>query len=259
MMAALRQYRLLWLSALMAGIAAVYLLWLAPVVEEWTLDRTRDAGFVLTELNIDGVERSRRSDVLAALDVDNGMPMFAINLARIQNQLEALPWVKQAEVTRTLPGKLNIRLHERHPYALWQEEGKVWLIDPEGEVITNKGLADFTHLMLVVGKSAQKNVVYLQTMLEEFPELMARVKTAVRVGERRWDLVFDNGARLKLPEDDPLTHRSSKAWEKFAELQTSHNLLAREISVIDMRQSGRMILRVTPDGHKRMAADERDT
>ncbi|TNE62741.1 MAG: FtsQ-type POTRA domain-containing protein [Alphaproteobacteria bacterium] len=236
--------------------AAGYAAWQAPVIEGWFVERTRDAGFVLSSLSIEGMERSRRSEVLAALDVDDGMPLLAIDLGQMQKQLEALPWVKRAEVTRVLPGELHIRLTERHAYALWQDKGRVYVIDADGTVITTRGVKEFAHLMLVVGDGAQGRVHALQTMLDETPELAAKVRTAVRVGERRWDLIFDNGIRVKLPEDDQVPYGAQAAWSRFVEYENKHRLLEREVMVIDMRLPDRMVLRVSPDGHKRMEADE---
>ena len=163
-----------------------------------------------------------------------------------------MPWVKKAEVTRILPGKLKIQLEEREPFALWQQDGKVRLIDETGHVITSRGLANYAHLPMVVGQGADTKAMDLYSLLEEFPELAARVKTAVHVGDRRWDLIFDNGVRVKLPEAAPAAYDSQMAWQKFASLQAEYRLLEREVSVIDMRLPDRMILRVSPEGHRLM-------
>lgn len=238
------------LGLIASGVA--YGTWLAPTIDSWFMERSRDAGFVLNDLELDGLVRANRSDVLAALDVDKGVPLLSINLENIRTQLELLPWVKKAEVTRILPGKLKIQLTEREPFALWQREGTISLIDESGHVITSHGLKNYAHLMLVVGAGAEQGAHDLYALLDQYPELSARVKTAVRVSDRRWDLVFDNGVRVKLPEGAPAPYDAQTAWQKFAELQTQYRLLEREVSVIDMRLPDRMIMRVSPDGHRLM-------
>jgi len=253
---ALRHRWSLFLTLTLLVPAAIYAVMAAPSVENWFVEGTRDAGFVLENLKIEGIDRSKRSDVLAALDVDTGVPLLAIDLKQIQKKLEALNWVKRAEVTRVLPGELNIRLHERQPYALWQDHGKVRLIDPDGVVITDKNLGEFAHLMLVVGNGAQTHVKALEMMLDKAPELAARVRSAVRVGERRWDLIFSNGIRVKLPEEDQKPYGAEAAWQRFIDFEYKHRLLEREISVIDMRLKDRMVLRVSPEGHRRMKGEE---
>jgi cell division protein FtsQ len=252
MLGTLRRRRGLIISLGLLASGVAYGTWFAPAVDGWFVERSRDAGFVLNDLELDGIVRANRSDVLAALDVDKGVPLLSIDLEHIRLQLELLPWVKKAEVTRILPGKLKIQLTEREPFALWQEDGKVSLIDETGHVITRHGLTNFAHLMLVVGTGAETGAHDLNLLLDEFPELAARVKTAVHVGERRWDLIFDNGVRVKLPEGAPAPYDAQTAWQKFAGLQSQYRLLERELSVIDMRLPDRMILRVSPEGHRLM-------
>ncbi|WP_262691003.1 cell division protein FtsQ/DivIB [Kordiimonas aestuarii] len=252
MLGVLRYKRSLLLSLGLIASGVAYGTWLAPIVDSWFVERSRDAGFVLNDLELDGIVRANRSDVLAALDVDKGVPLLSIDLERIRAQLELLPWVKKAEVTRILPGKLKVKLKEREPFALWQENGQVRLIDETGHVITGRGLSNFAHLLMVVGHGAEAKASHLYALLEEFPTLAGRVKTAVHVGERRWDLIFDNGVRVKLPEAAPAAYDAEAAWQKFAALQTQYRLLEREVSVIDMRLPDRMILRVSPEGHRLM-------
>lgn len=252
MLQTLRQYRVLLVSLGLLTGASVYGTLLAPKIEAWVVERTRDAGFVLNDLELGGLVRANRAEVLAALDVDSGVPLLSIDLERIRAQLEMLPWVKKAEVSRILPGKLKINVTEREPFALWQQNGAVRLIDETGHVITKRGLSDFAHLIMVVGQGADQSASDLHVMLDSKPALSARVKTAVFVAERRWDLIFDNGVRVKLPEGAPAPYDAQAAWQKFATLQGEYHLLEREVSVIDMRLPDRMILRVSPEGRRIM-------
>jgi len=222
----------------------------------WFMETTRNAGFVLSNLQIIGLARTSQNAVLATLDVDDGMPLLAIDLMSIQGRIEALPWVKSATVTRVLPSDLMIKITERQPYALWQQNGKVRLIDEDGVIITSRGLTEFSHLMLIVGEGADGEVAGLFKMLRADPALLSRIKTAVRVGDRRWDLVFDNGVRVKLPEDFAQDQDDSDAWARFVRLQQKHKLLEREVSVIDMRIKDRVVMRVTPAGHRLMDGKE---
>jgi cell division protein FtsQ len=70
------------------------------------------------------------------------------------------------------------------------------------------------------------------------PELMVRVRAAVRVGGRRWNLRLDNGIDVRLPEDDP-----EQAWARLAEYERRHRILARDVRVLDLRLPDRLIVR----------------
>jgi cell division protein FtsQ len=236
-------------------LAAAYSIGM-PFTKNWMQEASRQTGFLLSTLTVSGTERTPRDDVLALLDLDVGMPLMAVDLGGVQARIEALPWVRRATVTRVLPGKISINIEERVPFALWQRAGKLRLIDNEGVVITRRGLTAFSALPMIVGEGAPDHITALYQTLSVAPKLAGEVKTLVRVGERRWDIIFNNGIRLKLPDNSDPTYTSEKAWKKFIALEAKHRLLAREVSVIDMRIADRLIMRVTPAGRARMAGKE---
>lgn len=255
-MTAIREYWLTISTLLALSLATVFFTVGKPLAQQWMQETSRQAGFVLSNLTISGAERTARNDILALLDVDAGMPLMAVDLMAVQSRIEALPWVRRATVTRVLPGDLNIEVEERVPFALWQQDGKLRLIDREGVVITRYGLTAFSELLMIVGSGGPAHVTALYQTLNVSPELAARIKSVVRVGDRRWDLLFDNGIRVKLPDDSDLSYKSVTAWERFTRLEAKHHLLAREVSVIDMRIPDRLIMRVTPAGRRMMDGKE---
>lgn len=222
----------------------------------WFMETSGDAGLVLTDLNITGLGRTSENDILSVLDVDSGMPLLSINLAEIQQKIEALPWVKRAEVVRVLPGGLSIKVIERSPYALAQYNGRVSLIDSDGYEITDRGLAAYSDLMLVVGNVTPNELAVLEQEKAKAGPLADRIRSVVRVGARRWDVIFDNGIRVKFPADDAKPYGAPQAWDKFIELERAEQLLGREVTVIDLRLADKLIVRVTPKGRRKMSGKE---
>lgn len=241
------------MAALIAATAG--LIW-NNNTNDWFMETSGDAGLVLTDLSISGLERTAENDVLAVLDVDNGMPLLSIDLVQLQERIEALPWVKQADVSRVLPGELSIHVTERIPYALAQHDGQIALVDPDGVEITRRGLSAFADLMLVVGTVKPAELVLLEQQKAKAVSLSSRIRSAVRVGNRRWDVIFENGIRVKLPADNAEPYGMVEAWNKFLELDRTKQLLAREVSVIDLRLADQLIVRITPVGRRKMAGKE---
>ncbi|WP_262694891.1 cell division protein FtsQ/DivIB [Kordiimonas aquimaris] len=241
---------------LLLGISISAEVWKAQT-NNLIIETTRDAGFVLSDLRINGLKRTRHDSILAVLDVDDGMPLLSVDLLALQKRIEALPWVKRADVSRVLPGGLNINITECKPFALLQSDGKVVLVDPDGMVITDRNLAEFSDFPLLVGSLSPADLRHFEGLMTAAADVAVRVKSAVRVGDRRWDLIFDNGIRVKLPEDITRGYDASVAWEKFINLNKEYKLLAREISVVDMRTPDRLTLRITPEGQRQMAGKER--
>jgi cell division protein FtsQ len=61
------------------------------------------------------------------------------------------------------------------------------------------------------------------------------------VGRRRWDINFQSGETVVLPEGEAAAR---KAIEKFANLDKSSGLLGRGLLRFDMRVPGKMIVRL---------------
>ncbi len=222
----------------------------------WMMETSSEAGFVLSDITINGLEKTRERDVQAVLDIDRGMPLLAIDLLEIQARVEALPWVKEAIVNRVLPGSVTIDVQERIPFALSQMNGNVSLIDRDGVVITDRGLGAYSGLMLVVGDMPATKLQQLDDLIAATPVLAGRIRSAVRVNGRRWDILFRNGVRVKLPSEMASDYDMARAWQRFENLNTKHRLLEREVSVIDLRLHDRLVVRVTPTGRRQLAGEE---
>ena len=69
-----------------------------------------------------------------------------------------------------------------------------------------------------------------------------RLRALTRRGERRWDMVLDRGQVLQLPEKAPV-----RALERTLALQAAMDLLDRDVAVVDMRNPGRLTVRMGGD------------
>jgi len=205
-------------------------------------------GLVVNEINVEGRETTDAATILTALSADRGTPILAVSPDRAKQQLETLPWVRSATIERRLPGTLIVRLSERRPLAVWQHDGKLELIDKQGEVIPVKNLSRFAKLPTVVGERAAVHAAALLDLLGHEPELAARVSAAVRVDNRRWNVRIDNTIDVLLPEED-----LQGAWARLAALERQNNLLKRDVQTVDMRLPDRLVLRTVAPSPKEAA------
>src|SRR6185437_13276936 len=97
-----------------------------------------------------------------------------------------------------LPDTIHVTIVERMPFAFWQRQGKLALIDRDGTVITDTGLDRFPGLIVLVGDDAPQNAAKLLEMIASEKTIADRVTAAVRVGGRRWRLHLDNGINVEL-------------------------------------------------------------
>jgi cell division protein FtsQ len=205
-------------------------------------------GFAVANVSVVGRERESRSAILGALGVARGMPILGLDLGLAKTRLEALPWVRVADVERLLPDTIMVRLSERRPLAFWQRHGTLVLVADDGTIIPTSNLDDFGALIVLVGDDAPRFGASLIDMLASEPDLARHVAAAVRIGGRRWNLRLDNGIDVALPERDP-----EAAWHRLAALDRSEQLLERNILAVDLRLADRLVLRLPPEPAKSLS------
>jgi cell division protein FtsQ len=69
-------------------------------------------------VEIKGLSRIERGELLEAAGVDVGKNVFSESPESVRERLLKHPWVEKAEVTRQLPGRFEISVQERKPAAL---------------------------------------------------------------------------------------------------------------------------------------------
>lgn len=212
---------------------------------EWarqkTLTMTADLGFTVQDILVQGRTYSNVETLKALINVQKGDPIFSFNPGEAKILIEKISWIRSAHVERRLPGTIYIQIEERSPLALWQKDKKLHLLDRQGDVILSGGMERFKDLVIVIGEDAPQNAPELFMNLEAEPLVYSRVKAARFMGGRRWDLNLDNGLSVKLPEKD-----MGLALRRLALAQEEDNLLDKDLKVIDLRESDRMIIRTSP-------------
>ena len=173
-----------------------------------------------------------------------------LNAREARRRVEEIAWVKQAEVLRLLPDSIKVKVTERPPFAVWQWQGDLSVIDAEGVVIGPASQDDYAALPLVVGTGANKEAAALFELLARWPALRPRMRAAVRVADRRWNIRLFNGVDIRLPEVGV-----AAALDELAALEESYGLLQRDIAAVDLRLSDRITIRLShPAAEQRRAA-----
>jgi len=220
------------------------------------------AGFTVSGYQIVGLNHMQRSqidtiinDELRRASEDAGTakaPQPLVDVARIRERLLAFGWVKDARVSRRLPDTLVVDIVERKPAALWQDSGRLALIDAEGVVLDRVPIDKMPDLPLLIGSGANGQARQLDRLLAGLPTLRPQLASATWVGGRRWDLNFQSGETIALPEGEGA---SRAALTRFAGLDKSTGLLGRGIVRFDLRVPGKMIVRLPRAPGETVAAE----
>jgi len=208
--------------------------------------RLMSVGFVVDRIDVMGEGRLREDDIRRALGVQLGDYLFDLDINAAQSRVESLSWVDRAVVRRLWPDRIVVQIVERKPYALWQHDGMVRVVDVSGNIINEADTLDYVSLPLVVGSKAPEETQNIRNIIKSYPGINRRIDALIYVNESRWDLYMDGGdIRVKLPAGDPRS-----AVEKLHRLQSQMQILDRTVGQIDMRLQDRLTL--TPVVDKRV-------
>jgi cell division protein FtsQ len=140
------------------------------------------------------LDRQRLQSVVAEA-VDGGF--FSVDLQRIRQQLERLPWIESASVRRVWPDTLRVRVVEQVPLAYWGDDA---LVSQRGEVFRPAKLPQLNGLAVLAGADADapeitREYLRMRTLLETAGLQLQEVRVDAR---RAWRLRTADGVVLNL-------------------------------------------------------------
>jgi len=208
-------------------------------------------GFTLRHVETRGNARVSTQAIYNIAFSQDSPAMPLVDLDRTRERLLALPWIREARVSRRLPDTLVIEVIERTPVAIWQLDGRMALIDAEGVALEPVRVEAIPDLPRLIGPGANRRYAALSALLDAVPRLRPQVIDANWVGQRRWDLRFQSGEILTLPEGEAEARR---AIQRFAQLDQRDSLLGRGFARIDMRDPSRAYVRISREPGARVPA-----
>ncbi len=209
------------------------------------LEMTRKAGFSVENILVEGRNQTDKDLIVSVLQggIETpivGSPILAFNPHDALKRLGDISWVKSGVVERRLPSTIFIRLYEREPIALWQNNKVIKLIDREGHALRDIGKEEAPSLPLVVGEGANTHAADLIAQLLQYQSILTPLRAAVRVSNRRWDLHMTNNIVVKLPEENLGT-----ALQRLNKAIAEQHIFDRNIVALDLRLPDRMIVETT--------------
>jgi len=199
------------------------------------------AGFAVKRVEVTGIDRMERLTVYAIALDQHSMAMPLVDLDKVRSQLLGFGWIEDARVSRRLPDTLVVDIVERKPAAIWQHNQQLSLIDAHGVILEPVALDAMPDLPLLIGSDANEKATALSELMERAPALKPMLAAATWVGGRRWDLRFQSGETLALPEGEDL---AGKSLLRFARMDGVQRLLGRGYARFDMRDPTKFVAKI---------------
>jgi len=236
-------------TAILLAATGVYGTYVGGRMPEVAQAVTARTGFAVDQVRVVGHRETSEIDILEKLDLTGWTSLIGFEVEGARERVASLPWVEVASVRKVYPETLEIRITEREPFAIWQQDGQLSIIGRKGNVIVPFTGGRHADLPLVVGPNAGERAAGFIDEMAKFPDLVPHVKGYVLVGGRRWDLRLDNGMTVKLPETNV-----DAAVAELLRMDSESGLLGRQLAAIDLRFADRVVLQLKPEAAEARAA-----
>ena len=129
--------------------------------------------FTARQIEVTGIRRLSREQVLDIADIGKDANILSVNLATTRKRLLAEPWIAEATVSRDIPSGLTVNITEEQPLAfLEMEDAQGFLINAEGRVFKRQKAEGADGLPRVQGLSHADLPVAGQPATEAFESVM---------------------------------------------------------------------------------------
>ncbi|KFC83970.1 cell division protein FtsQ [Buttiauxella agrestis] len=203
------------------------------IVVGWMEDAQR---LPLSKLVVTGERHYTRNDDIRQSILALGPPgtFMTQDVNIIQQQIERLPWIKQASVRKQWPDELKIHLVEYVPIARWNDQH---MIDAQGNAFSVPAeRATKQTLPMLSGPEGSEGEVLqgYRAMGDVLAKDKFTLKEAAMTARRSWQLTLNNGIKLNLGRGETMK-RLSRFVELYPVLQQQEQADNKRISYVDLR------------------------
>lgn len=219
-----------WLYFVIAIILAVYF---ATRIVMTYMNRGEIAHVRRISISADGPKKDLTS-VATAAAVAPGTNAFRISLDTINARVSAVPGVRNCAIRRTPNGNLSVRVELYQAIAQWTDGINFFPLSADGTIINRPTDA-----------RPSGTVVFRGELPPDISEITNTAQSMINnldyiewIEGRRWNIHTNTGITVMLPENNP-----TDAIASLLVLDKNHGILSKQITVIDMRDSARILVK----------------
>ena len=174
------------------------------------------------------------NSLVAAAGIAHGANVYSLDLDEINKRISSIPDVRLSAVRRLPNGNLSIKVSLYRPVALWTDGINYYPLSGDGTIVKS-ALTPGNNTGVVFRGEIPGDI----TEIAKFARNLGNnLKYMEFIENRRWNLHMVDGIVVYLPENDPVS-----AINSLVLLNTKHNLFAKDITVIDMRDNARILVK----------------
>jgi cell division protein FtsQ len=112
--------------------------------------------FSVRQIDIDGLRRKTREEVLSLGHLNAGTNVFAVDTAAVERAILTEPWIREVRVERRLPATIRVELVEREAGALAMIGEQILVVTRTGEPFKRYEPTDPADLPVITGVSVDE-------------------------------------------------------------------------------------------------------
>lgn len=173
---------------------------------------------------------ANQANVKEVINTYSNKGFFWVSLKNVKKDLEDLPWVHQAKVTRQWPDKLRVELKEESPIAFW---GTTQLINHQGDLFDPQDDKKPENLPKLSGPTNQELVVmrHYEWLSHSFDESGLKIISLSMDNKGAMKVILNNKVAIQLGSDDLV--KKVQRFLKAYDTELSYRM--DEIATVDLR------------------------
>ena len=207
-------------------------------VEIFLDDFAKHTGIVLEEVWVRGRNNQSKKEIINAINMNIGDSVLFINLDKLKGKIDNLPWVSNSSIYLYPRGKIEIEIEEYIPVAVYKINDGHFLINEDGKKIINIDSDDYASLIIISGDNALQNMHEMKEIIWELKNCKFSLNKIERVGNRRWNIFFDEGFYAKLPSEEP-----KLALLRLENFLSKYDIKSEKLAFIDLRLLDRVSIK----------------
>lgn len=159
---------------------------------------------------------------------------FLINSKNLEKKLNTIELIESFEIKKIYPYIIKIKIFERKPIAIIQDQNKKKYFTSKGEVIDYFEFKQLSDLPVVFGDKYNFKIFYNDLKKINFP--FNQIEKFYLFESKRWDIIFYDSIIVRLP-----TNNYQKSLKNFLTLKDQINF--EKYKIFDYRINNQLILK----------------
>ncbi|MFQ6729876.1 MAG: cell division protein FtsQ/DivIB [Alphaproteobacteria bacterium] len=219
-----------WLCFIVAIVFAIYF---SVRVVMTAMGQGRNAYITNISISADQSDKDL-SAIVAAATMTPNTRSYSVDLNILNTRISGVPGVKTSAVRRMPNGNIAIKVTLYRAVALWTDGENFFPLSADGTIVNKPtDVRDESHV--VFRGPIPKDISEITNAAHN---LVGDLDYMEWIENRRWNIYTKDGIVVMLPEDNPLA-----AIGTLVALNGNHNILGKQIKMIDMRDSARILVK----------------